>query len=186
MTHPAKLCKIFGRDKRRSAWQASTESWKTPKGVDGSFRSNTIRWHSRQTTFEGAAGFASLRSVFHPINMGRIKQFSRVEVLEKAIPLFWEKGFSETTVQDLEAVTGVNKSGLYSEFQNKEDLFMASLKHYLQTRGGADILSVQPLGWTNCGPCNNEEPHTGVVGWRSRSFRMPISRDSGMAARVCS
>ena len=118
--------------------------------------------------------------------MGRIKQFSRVEVLEKAIPLFWEKGFSETTVQDLEAVTGVNKSGLYSEFQNKEDLFMASLKHYLQTRGGADILSVQPLGWTNCGPCNNEEPHTGVVGWRSRSFRMPISRDSGMAARVCS
>jgi AcrR family transcriptional regulator len=81
--------------------------------------------------------------------MGRPKQFSREEVLEKAISVFWEKGFSETTLQDLEAVTGVNKSGLYSEFKNKEDIFFASLQHYLQTRGGDDILSAQPLGWGN-------------------------------------
>lgn len=63
--------------------------------------------------------------------------------------MFWEKGFSETTLQDLEAGTGVNKSGLYSEFKNKEDMVFASLQHYLQTRGGDDILSVQPLGWSN-------------------------------------
>ncbi len=30
--------------------------------------------------------------------MGRPKQFSREEVLEKAISVFWEKGFAETTV----------------------------------------------------------------------------------------
>ena len=81
--------------------------------------------------------------------MGRPRQFSREEVLEKAISVFWAKGFSETTLQDLEAVTGVNKSGLYSEFKNKEDIFFASLQHYLQTRGGDDILSVHPLGWNN-------------------------------------
>lgn len=81
--------------------------------------------------------------------MGRPKQFSREEVLEKAISVFWEKGFSETTLQDLEVVTGVNKSGLYSEFKNKEDMFFASLQHYLQTRGGDDILSAQPFGWGN-------------------------------------
>lgn len=81
--------------------------------------------------------------------MGRPKEFSRDMVLEKAISVFWEKGFAETTVQDLESVTGVNKSGLYSEFRNKEDIFLASLQHYLQTRGGDDILSAQPLGWNN-------------------------------------
>jgi AcrR family transcriptional regulator len=81
--------------------------------------------------------------------MGRPKEFSRDKVLEKAISVFWEKGFAETTVQDLESVTGVNKSGLYSEFKNKEDIFLASLQHYLQTRGGDNILSAQPPGWNN-------------------------------------
>jgi AcrR family transcriptional regulator len=45
--------------------------------------------------------------------MGRPKEFSRDKVLEKAISVFWEKGFAETTVQDLESATGVNKSGLF-------------------------------------------------------------------------
>ncbi len=81
--------------------------------------------------------------------MGRPKEFSREEVLEKAISVFWEKGFSETTVQDLETATGVNKSGLYSEFENKEDIFLASLQHYLDTRGGDDLLSAEPSGWNN-------------------------------------
>ncbi|WP_263359105.1 TetR/AcrR family transcriptional regulator [Acidicapsa ligni] len=81
--------------------------------------------------------------------MGRPKGFSREDVLLKSISVFWEKGFAETTVQDLERATGVNKSGLYSEFANKEDIFLASLEHYLQTRGGEEILSAQPLGWDN-------------------------------------
>lgn len=81
--------------------------------------------------------------------MGRPKGFSRDQVLLKAVSVFWEKGFAETTVQDLERATGVNKSGLYSEFKNKEDIFLASLQYYLETRGGDDILSSQPLGWKN-------------------------------------
>ena len=81
--------------------------------------------------------------------MGRPKLFTREEVLTKAITVFWEKGFSETTLQDLEHVTGVNKSGLYTEFKNKEDIFLESLRFYLQTRGGEDILSAEPKGWHN-------------------------------------
>jgi TetR/AcrR family transcriptional regulator, copper-responsive repressor len=42
-------------------------------------------------------------------------------VLEKAIRVFWKRGFPDTSVQDLERATGVNKSGLYSEFRDKED-----------------------------------------------------------------
>jgi AcrR family transcriptional regulator len=81
--------------------------------------------------------------------MGRPKEFTREDVLLKAIPVFWKKGFSRTTLQDLEKATGVNKSGLYSEFRNKKEIFLASIQHYLQTRGGDDILSSKPQGWDN-------------------------------------
>jgi AcrR family transcriptional regulator len=54
---------------------------------------------------------------------GRQKNFSREEVLEKAMPVLWTNGFSDTSLQDLERATGVNKSGLYTEFRDNEDLF---------------------------------------------------------------
>jgi AcrR family transcriptional regulator len=50
-------------------------------------------------------------------------------VLTKAIPVFWKRGFADTKVEDLEEATGVNKSGLYSEFSSKEEIFVESLKH---------------------------------------------------------
>src|SRR6266581_2284033 len=80
--------------------------------------------------------------------MGRPKEFNREGVLDSAIPVFWKHGFANTTLQHLEQATGVNKSGLYTEFKDKEDLFLASLERYAQTRG-AEILTAQPLGWGN-------------------------------------
>jgi AcrR family transcriptional regulator len=62
--------------------------------------------------------------------MGRPKNFNREGVLAKALPVFWRRGFAEASLHELEVATGVNKSGLYSEFKDKEDLFMQSL-HYL-------------------------------------------------------
>jgi AcrR family transcriptional regulator len=81
--------------------------------------------------------------------MGRPKGFTREDVLMKAIALFWEKGLSDTTLQDIEKATGVNKSGLYAEFKDKEDIFLESLRHYLNTRGGVEILSSEPKSWSN-------------------------------------
>jgi TetR/AcrR family transcriptional regulator, copper-responsive repressor len=80
--------------------------------------------------------------------MGRPRNFSREEVLQKAIPLFWERGFADTSLQDLEKATGVNKSGLYSEFESKEEIFLESLKYYLAQRDGG-VLRKEPLGWEN-------------------------------------
>ncbi len=71
----------------------------------------------------------SRNSRLHLIAMGRPKGFTREDVLLKAISVFWEKGFSDTRLQDLEQATGVNKSGLYSEFKNKEDIFLESLRY---------------------------------------------------------
>jgi AcrR family transcriptional regulator len=81
--------------------------------------------------------------------MGRPKLFSREEVLMEAIKVFWEKGFAGTSVEDLERATGVNKSGLYTEFKDKKDIFLESLRYYLETRGGEDILAADPKGWHN-------------------------------------
>ncbi len=82
-------------------------------------------------------------------NMGRIKGFSRNDVLEAAIQVFWKKGFADTSLKDLELATGVNKSGLYSEFKDKDDLFLESLKHYQSHTAIVDILTTAPLGWHN-------------------------------------
>jgi AcrR family transcriptional regulator len=81
--------------------------------------------------------------------MGRIKKFSRDVVLERAIPLFWNRGFAHVGVADLEKATGVNKSGLYAEFKSKDELFTACLEYYFDHREWRSLLSVEPLGWTN-------------------------------------
>lgn len=81
--------------------------------------------------------------------MGRPKTFSREEVLQKSLPVFWKHGYADTSVQELERATGVNKSGLYTEFAGKEDLFLQSLRYYLDTGQRRRLLEVHPLGWEN-------------------------------------
>jgi TetR/AcrR family transcriptional regulator, copper-responsive repressor len=85
----------------------------------------------------------------HNMAMGRPKSFSREEVLEKAMPVFWKQGFADTSLQELERATGVNKSGLYSEFRDKEDLFVACLRHYIGTQEKRGLLTNEPFGWNN-------------------------------------
>ena len=97
------------------------------------------------------------------MSMGRPKSFRREEVLEKAMPVFWKHGFADTSLQELERATGVNKSGLYTEFRDKEDLFVACLRHYLENQEKRGLLTKEPLGWNNVetflknGPLNRGE-----------------------------
>src|SRR6266404_3727585 len=81
--------------------------------------------------------------------MGRPKNFNRDGVLEKALPVFWRRGFADASLHELELATGVNKSGLYSEFKDKEDLFMQSLQYYLESLEKKELLTAEPLGWNN-------------------------------------
>jgi TetR/AcrR family transcriptional regulator, copper-responsive repressor len=81
--------------------------------------------------------------------MGRPRKFSREEVLQKALPVFWKYGFARTALSDLEQATGVNKSGLYAEFESKEALFLACLRYYLDTLAGGALLTAEPRGWGN-------------------------------------
>lgn len=81
--------------------------------------------------------------------MGRPKCFDRNEVLVAAIQVFWKKGYADTSMADLEKATGVNKSGLYSEFKDKKDLFLESIKYYGDNSPVIALLTKEPLGWSN-------------------------------------
>lgn len=63
--------------------------------------------------------------------------------------MFWEQGFAATSLQDLERATGVNRSGLYSEFADKDALYVATPDHYLSKRREAGPLTAAPAGWAN-------------------------------------
>jgi len=60
----------------------------------------------------------------------RYKEYNTNSVLEKCIPLFWEKGFRGTSIQEIVETTGVNRFSLYHEFQNKEGILYNALKLY--------------------------------------------------------
>jgi AcrR family transcriptional regulator len=91
------------------------------------------------------------------------KRLSREEVLEKAVPIFWTRGVSGTSLQGLERATGVNKSGLYTEFQDQEGLFVACLRRYLKGQENRGLPPQEPLGWNKVetflknGPVNKRE-----------------------------
>ena len=108
----------------------------------------------------GYKNIAPISSIPHNESMGRPKNFSREGVLEKALLVFWKHGFADTSLQDLEKATGVNKSGLYAEFADKGDLYLESLRYYLRKRQKEELLTTNPLGWKNIerflklGPCS--------------------------------
>ena len=83
--------------------------------------------------------------------MNRPRQYDRDEVLEKATDLFWEKGFEATSMNEMVARSSLNKHSLYSEFGDKEKLFIECIDHYISKdmRVLSDILTKKPLGLSN-------------------------------------
>ncbi len=62
--------------------------------------------------------------------MARPISFNQKQVLDKLTLLFWEKGFYDSSIEDLTKVSGLNRSSLYNSFGNKEAIFKLALKHY--------------------------------------------------------
>ena len=64
--------------------------------------------------------------------MGRHREFSESEVVEKAMMAFWRAGWRDTTPQSLVEVTGLSRSSLYATFGSKQGLFLAALDLYVE------------------------------------------------------
>lgn len=63
--------------------------------------------------------------------MSRPKEFDREAALDRAIELFWSRGFEGTSIRDIVEATGVQKQSLYDTFGDKQALYLAALHHYL-------------------------------------------------------
>lgn len=56
--------------------------------------------------------------------------FNEDEVLKKVVDLFWKKGYNGTSMQDLTAMTGLNRSSIYNTYNSKIELYELALKVY--------------------------------------------------------
>jgi TetR/AcrR family transcriptional repressor of nem operon len=65
--------------------------------------------------------------------MAGIKQFDHGTVVDRAMMLFWRKGYGRTSIQDLENATRLRRGSLYNAFGDKQGLFVAALKRYETT-----------------------------------------------------
>jgi AcrR family transcriptional regulator len=62
--------------------------------------------------------------------MGRPREFDTDAALEKAMRLFWAKGYEGTSIADLTGTLGISKPSLYAAFGDKQSLFRAALERY--------------------------------------------------------
>jgi TetR/AcrR family transcriptional repressor of nem operon len=60
----------------------------------------------------------------------RAKEFDPDEALEKAMELFWRKGYEATSIKNLVDHMGINRFSLYSTFGDKHQLFLAACARY--------------------------------------------------------
>lgn len=81
--------------------------------------------------------------------MARTRLFDEKEVLDKAMDLFWRKGYNATSAQDLVDNLGISRSSLYDTFGDKHSLFVKALLQYRKDKidpvlkGAEDIVDVE-------------------------------------------
>jgi len=64
--------------------------------------------------------------------MAGVKQFDPNEVLDRAMALFWRRGYEATSIEDLVEATGINRGSIYATFGDKKRLFLAVLDRYAE------------------------------------------------------
>jgi TetR/AcrR family transcriptional repressor of nem operon len=74
--------------------------------------------------------------------LGRRPGFDRDAVISAAIVPFWARGFEATTLADLEAATGVDRSSIYNSFGGKDGLYRSAAAAYVDS---AEEVLFEPL-----------------------------------------
>ena len=95
--------------------------------------------------------------------MAGVKQFNQEEVLDRAMEVFWQKGYEGTSIQDLTKATGLGRGSLYGTFGDKEQLFLAVLDRYAEQFQAAIVEQL-----------NHPEPYQAIEGM----FEVMIERMS--------
>ncbi len=75
--------------------------------------------------------------------MPRPKEFDPEQTLDKAMHLFWRKGYKATSVQDLVDAMGINRFSLYDTFGDKHQLYLAALRRYDEQMVGEKLQALE-------------------------------------------
>lgn len=62
--------------------------------------------------------------------MARPREFDREAALQKAIDVFWTKGFAATSTDDLKDAMSIGRQSLYNTFGDKRSLYVEALRSY--------------------------------------------------------
>lgn len=62
--------------------------------------------------------------------MARPREFEREVVLDRAMRLFWTRGYEATSIDRLVARMGIQRGSLYAAFGDKRGLFVAAMERY--------------------------------------------------------
>ncbi|MGT0195245.1 TetR/AcrR family transcriptional regulator [Burkholderia pyrrocinia] len=62
--------------------------------------------------------------------MVRPREFDRDEALERALRVFWEKGYAATSTDDLLSAMQIGRQSLYNAFGDKRRLYVEALERY--------------------------------------------------------
>ena len=73
------------------------------------------------------------------------KSFDEDAVIEKAMNVFWEKGYVATSINDLIEGTGIGRGSLYNAFGGKQALFIKSLARYHSQNHRATLARLEAL-----------------------------------------
>lgn len=68
---------------------------------------------------------------------GRPRSFAVDAITERALGVFWERGYEATSLEALVVATGINVSSLYAAFGSKRGLFRAAMERYEHHVGSA-------------------------------------------------
>lgn len=66
---------------------------------------------------------------------GRPRSFDRDDALDRAIIVFWEKGYEGASLDDLTKAMRISPPSLYAAFGSKRELFNAAIDRYASTLG---------------------------------------------------
>lgn len=62
--------------------------------------------------------------------MSRTALYNRQDALERALQLFWQKGFHATSLKDIEQALDMRPGSIYAAFGSKDGLFQEALEYY--------------------------------------------------------
>lgn len=66
--------------------------------------------------------------------MARPKEFDEDLVLDRAVNVFWCRGYEATSIQNLVEAMGINRASLYDTYGDKFALYQKALARYRQTQ----------------------------------------------------